>query len=282
MGSMSIAVSQTAVGTKTIYLPREHGATAMVITPIVCAAVLARIWHGAELATLAAAFAALAAKDPLVVLMRQKFVWKQPHAETPIAARWFAGYALVLAASGLVLLRSWPLTAIFAMGAGVVAFSLMAIWVNVKNKQRSTLFQIASAAALTSSSLATCLSAMGTISQWCWWLWVLLAMQATAGILVVHARLDARIALRGKAPASLQFRRAAFAAVAVLAGGAVTMLFLHQWWLALALALAVAGYTYDLCRQRNAAELQRPLMSVGRQALTLATVYAFLLIAGLW
>lgn len=279
---MSKHGSPAESGAKTIYLPREHGATAMVITPIVCAAILARTWHWAELATLAAAFAALAAKDPLVVLMRQRFVWKQAHAETPNAARWFAGYALVLAASGLVLLRAWPLPAIFAMGAGVVAFSLMAIWVNVKNKQRSTLFQIASAAALTSSSLATCLSAAGAIRQWCWWLWVLLAMQATAGILAVHARLDARVALRGKAPASLHFRRTAFIAAAVLAGGAAALLVLHRWWLALALALAAAGYAYDLRRQLNAAELQRPLISVGRQALTLASIYALLLIAGLW
>ncbi len=279
---MSTVVSQSVAGRKTIYLPREHGATAMVITPIVCAAILARTWRWSELATLAAAFAALAAKDPLVVLMRQKFVWKQPNAATPHAARWFAGYALVLAASGLVLLRAWPLEAIVAMGAGVVAFSLMAIWVNVKNKQRSTVFQIASAAALTSSSLATCLSATGAIRPWCWWLWVLLAMQATAGIVVVHARLDARIALHGKAPAGLQFRRAALIAVGVLAGGSVAIFVFERWWLALALALAAGGYTYDLRRQQNSAELQRPLVSVGRQALTLATVYALLLVAGLW
>jgi len=40
------------------------------------------------------------------------------------------------------------------------------------------------------------LSATGAIAPWCWGLWLLLAMQATAGILVVHARLDARIAAR--------------------------------------------------------------------------------------
>ena len=278
---MNRADSRAAGAAKTIYLPREHGATAMVITPIVCAAILARTWRWAELATLAAAFAALAAKDPLVVLVRQRFVWKQPHAETPIAARWFAGWTLVLALSGLALLRVWPLEAVFSMGAGVAAFSLMAIWVNVRNKQRSTLFQIASAAALTSSSLATSLSTAGSVREWCWWLWALLAMQAAAGILVVHARLDARIALRGKAPANFEYRRAAFVAVAVLAGGSITMLILRRWWLALALALAAAGYGYDLRRQENADELQRPLISVGRRALALSTVYALLLIAGI-
>jgi len=106
-------------------------------------------------------------------------------------------------------------------------------------------------------------------------------MQATAGILVVHARLDARIALRGKAPENAQYRRAAFVAVSMLLAGAVAMLMLCRWWLALALVLTATGYTYDLRRQQNAAELQRPLMSVGRQALTLATIYALLLVAGL-
>jgi len=275
-------VARPPANHKFAYLPREHGATAMVITPIFCAALLARTWRWAELATLAAAFAALAAKDPLVVLMRQRFVWKQPNPATPTAARWFAGFALVLAASGLVLLRAWPFTSLLAMGAGVVAFSLMAIWVNVKNRQRSTLFQIVSAAALTSSSLATSLSASGTIETWCWWLWALLAMQAAAGILVVHARLDAVIALRRNLSASGDYRRAAFIAILALASAAIVMFALNRWWLALAMLLAATGYSYDLRRQKRPAELARPLMSVGRQALALATAYALLLSIGLW
>jgi len=52
----------------------------------------AQLALGPKLPTFTAAFAALAAKDPLVVLARQRFVWKQPHPETAIAARWFAGW----------------------------------------------------------------------------------------------------------------------------------------------------------------------------------------------
>ena len=193
----------------TWFLPREHGATAMLFIPIACAAILSRGWRWSELATVTAAFAALAAKDPAVVLARQHFVWKQRHPETAPAIRWFAGWTLLLILSGLVLMASWPLKALVAMGSGVAVFSVLAIAINVKNRQRSTLFQIASAAALTSSSLATSLSATGTIASWCWWLWLLLALQATAGILVVHARLDARVALRSTAPAGENFRRAA-------------------------------------------------------------------------
>src|ERR1039458_2652201 len=81
---------------KTNFLPREHGATAMLFIPIACAAILARQWRWAEIATFTAAFAALAAKDPMVVLARQRFAWKQPHPETAVAARWLAGWGVVL------------------------------------------------------------------------------------------------------------------------------------------------------------------------------------------
>jgi hypothetical protein len=271
----------------TWFFPREHGATAMLFTPIVCAAILSRAWRWSELATLAAAFAALAAKDPMVVLARQRFVWKQWHAETAAALRWFAGWTILLAVSGLVLLATWPFKATVALGLGVAAFSTLAIVINVKNRQRSTLFQIASAFALTSSSLAMSLSSTGAIALWCWWLWLLLALQATAGILVVHARLDARIALRSTALPRENFphetyRRSAQISLAVLACAAVIAIGFHRGWIALALFVAILGYAYDLHCQRNAAALQLPLKTVGQRALALSSLYAILLIVGLW
>jgi hypothetical protein len=270
---------------KTWFLPREHGATAMLMIPIVCAAILARQWRWSELATLAAAFAALAAKDPMVILARQRFVWKQRHPETAVAARWFIGWGVVLLLSGIVLLRSWPFKAIMAMGLGVAAFSALAIAVNVSNRQRSTLFQIASAAALTSSSLATSLSATGGIARWCWVLWLLMAMQATAGILVVHARLDARVALRPTVSAtekSARFRRTAQVSLVTLACAAAISAALGHAWITLALLTPVAGYWFDLHHQRNPENLQLPLKKVGQLALALSSLFAVLLIVGLW
>jgi len=264
------------------FFPREHGATAMLFTPMVCAVILARTWNWAELAAFTAAFAALAAKDPAVILARQKLVWKQLHPETPVAALWFGGWMLMLAISGLVLLSAWPLTATLALGAGIGVFSVLAIVVNVKNRQRSTLFQIASAVALTSSSLAISLSATGAIQKWCWWLWLFLAMQAAAGILVVHARLDARIALRDAAKATQNSRNKAQVAVAALAVAALATVALRHSFVAIALLVAVIGYAYDLYRQREANDLQRPLTSVGLRALALSSVFSILLIAGLW
>jgi YwiC-like protein len=276
------AAPSKEVNRRVKFLPREHGATAMLLMPIVSVAILAREWRWAELATLAAAFAALAAKDPLVVVARQRFVWKQRHPETADAARWLAGWMSLLVISGLVLMATWPFKALVAMGLGAGAFLGLTILVNVKNWQRSTLFQIASAAALTSSALATCLSATGAIAPWCWWFWLFTMMQATAAILVVHARLDARIAMRGTVVADDRFRRAALITLGVIASAAITAAVLKRGWIALALALAVAGYGYDLMRQKDASALQLPLKTVGQRALTLSSIFSGLLILGFW
>lgn len=268
---------------KVRYFPREHGATAMLLTPIVCAAVLARTWRWSELATLTAAFSSLAAKDPLVALYRQQFVWKQRRAGWDAAAGWFAGWALVFGASGLVLLWAWPWRALVGMGAALAAYSVLAVAVNVKNRQRSVLFQIASAAALSSSAMACAISATGGIPVWCWWLWVLLALHATVGILVVHARLDARIALRAATAAerARKSRSTAMIALGVLVCAAIAALIAGRVWIALALGVGVLGYGSDLLSQQNPDALQMPLMRVGRRALSLSLLFATLVVVGL-
>lgn len=257
------------------FFPREHGATAMLFTPMVCAATLAREWHWIEFAAFTAAFAAMAAKDPLVILARQRLVWKQWHPETSAALRWFAGWMLALGLSGLALLSSWPIKETILLGLGVGVFSVLAVLVNVKNRQRSSLFQIASAIALTSSSLAVSLSATGAIQKWCWWLWLFLAMQAAAGILVVHARLDARIALRKAANVTNEFRRKAQISLVVLGAAAAIAGITRHSFVLLALLVAVFGYAYDLHRQLDAGDLQRPLTSVGQRALALSSLFRF-------
>lgn len=282
MQTLAQALPAKATNRTKLYLPREHGATAMLLTPIFSVAILARAWHWSELAVLAAAFAAMSAKYPAVLLVRQQFVWKRKSPDAPAALQWFLGWMVVLVASVWVLLTSWPLRAFLAIGAGVAAFGCAAILVNLKNRQRSTLFQIASAAALTSTSLATCISATGSIAPWCWWFWALVAMQASAGILVVHARLDARIALRKAVTGSRHFRHAAQAAVVLLLCAAIAAAILKNGWIALALAVAAAGYALDLKRQKDSASLQMPLKAVGLQALMLSSLYSALLIAGLW
>lgn len=281
-GAVSSHPGRAAHETGASFVPREHGATAMLLTPFFAAAILLRQVSWQELAALLAATCALVIKDPLVVIARQRFLWKMEHPETRPAVRaaaWEAALMSVCAIS-LLLTRDWrPLLALFA-GAG--AFTALAVLVNLRNRQRSEWFQVASAAALSSSAAAACLAVRGAVPVWCWWLWALSALQATAGIFVVHARLDAKIAGRKGQSAARGSRRAAMILVTALLATAAACGFLGRWWLTTALVLAAAGYRFDLQRQRDPAQLQTPLKRVGMEALTLSTFYALAVVIGLW
>lgn len=282
MAAATTIPNNSAQGSAPAFVPREHGATAMLLTPFFAAAILLRQLYWPELAALVAILCAFAIKDPLVVLARQRWVWKQEHPETTAAKRSAVIRFLLLAGSGAVLLvvRDWrPFVPLFA---GAAAFTLLAVMITVRNRQRSEWFQVASVVALTSTCLMVCLAAVGTIPEWCWLLWLLSALQATAGIFVVHARLDARIAARKGGGEARSNRRAAFFSQAVLGLAGVFFAFLRRPWIATGLFIAVICYLAELRRQTNREFLQVPMKQVGLQALKLSTVYAVLIMIGLW
>lgn len=263
-------------------MPREHGATAMLLTPFFAAAILLKHFYWTEFLALVAIVCAFAIQEPLVTLGRQQFVWTQERPEARSARRLALFEFLILAASGviLVLVRDWhPFVPLF-VGAGL--FSALAVTVNIRNRQRSEWFQAASAIALTSTSLMACLAANGSVPEWCWFLWALSAMQAGAGIFVVHARLDARIAARkGQAPPPRN-RRAAFICLAILIAAAIYFASTGRTLIAAGLIVATAGYLFDLARQRRPTSLQMPLKIVGLQALSLSIVCTLIVVAALW
>lgn len=251
----------------------------MLLIPFFSAAILARQLRWAELAALIAVFCVFAAKDPILVLARQRLIWKQPHPETQAARKWLLGYlAILISICGFSLYASPLLTRILAC-AIPIGFWTFIVGVNLKNRQRNTLIQIAGAFTLSATALVACMSVTGRVEPWCWKLWLLLALQATAGILVVHTRLDARIAWRKSAP--VRNAPALLACIALFAAGIASALMLN-WYIAAALLFAATGYSYDLYRQRNPESLQLPLKSIGLQALGLSIGYAVLLIGGLW
>jgi hypothetical protein len=272
------------VNVKAGLFPREHGATAMLLTPFFSAAVLLRHVSWTEAVALIAIVSAFAAKDPLVALVRQRLVWKQEHPETRAARRRLAVEVPALAACGAILAITGPWLPLAFLGAAAAGFGLLAVWANVRNRQRSAWFQVASAAALSSTALLVCLAAGGGIPRWGWWLWLLCSLHAAAGIFVVHARLYARSTTRNAVrtgemvnPAS---RRAAQVSVAVLAVGAIA--FGRSPWIAAALLTAAGGYWWELRRQRIVQKLQMPLARVGLQMLALSILYEALIVAGLW
>jgi len=271
-----------ATATTRLFVPREHGATAMLLTPFFAAAILLRHAHWAELVALLSIACAFAIKDPLVVIARQRLVWRQEHAETRPAIRLAVVESLILAASGIVLLwfRDWRGFLVLFLGAGI--FTVLAVTLNVRNKQRSEWFQVASAIALSATSLTACLSGENRIPEWCWLLWLLCALQSAAGIFVVHARLDARNAIRKGPAASNRNRRAAFLCQFVLTIAAVWFAYAGRLWISAALFFATGCYLLELRRGKNPESLRMPLKRVGWEALGLSVVYTTLLIIGLW
>lgn len=261
------------------FVPREHGATAMMLTPFFCAALLLRHVYWQEGVALIAILVALVVKDPLVVLARQRWVWRQEHPETKGALRLVFIELLVLALCTATLLLTRDPAAFGLLFVGSVAFTALAVMVNVRNRQRAVWFQVVSAAALTATCVAACLSGPGKVPGWCWLLWILCMLQATAGIFVVHARLDARNS-KGKRVGGGN-RRLAFLLQFILLAGATWTATLGQFWIAAALALAALGYLLELRRQQNQAALTMSLKRVGQQALTLAIAFDVLVCIGL-
>ena len=265
-----------------IFIPREHGATAMLLTPFFAAAILLRNAYWQEFIALVAITAAFLTKDPLVVIARQRFVWKQEHTETGSARRALTVLGTLLLGCGLALMRTsdWHSWIPFVLGSA--GFSAVAVVMTVRNEQRHEWFQVASAAALSSTCLVACLSAIGRIPGWCWLLWIFCTLQAIAGIFVVHARLDARIAARTRVTASTQNRRAAYIAQGVLVAGGIVCAVLQWFWIAAALILTAACYLLELRRQRDPVALQERLQRVGLRALLQSVAYTLIIVVGLW
>jgi hypothetical protein len=256
----------------------------MVAFPFVSAAVLAREPDWLMLPAALAVLGAFSIREPLVVLGRQALVWREPRAESRAALRWLAMSLGVVAASGAALLahRSW--VALAALGLGASALLGLATTLTVLNRQRSVGLQLASAAGLSASALVAWLSARERIEATAWWLWAVHAAFSAAAVLVVHARLDARVAARrpeesGAARRSL--RRALAAQAGLLLVGALCLAW-GRPLLTVPLTLAAATHAMDLRRLGQPASLTMPLRHVGFRALGLAAAYSVLVIAALW
>ncbi len=258
--------------------PREHGAWSMLIQPFVWACVLEWRWSWFLIPAAAAMVAVFLARQPLVVLGRQKFVWKNERPESAEARRWLIALAAVLIPCAAVLWMRWPVNEYLAFGGGAAAMTAFAAWMTVKNRQRSVPLQLISAAGLSSSAAVACLSIGSRMPGWCWWLWTVSAMHAAAGVLVVHARLDARVAARK--PGATYDGKPAMAMQGVLLC-LVPFAAMRAWPLGVALALAAAVNLWNLRSLSNPEALAVPLMTVGLRAMALSIAVSLLTVWGL-
>ena len=269
--------------------PREHGAWAMLLQPFLGAlivlywqALARRIWP--VVPALAAVILVFLVRDPLLILARQHWVWRSSHAETATAKRFLWRELALLALAGALLMRAWPVAWLTAMGAGAGALTALAVYMTVRNRQRSIWLQVLSAAGLSSSALAACLAVAGEVPAWAWWFWGLHCAHFLATILVVHVRLEARIAARKSAAVLtaevLSFRRQAAMVEAVVILGAAAMLATGKWFYGAAALLSAGFHVFDLFTLHTPRALALPMTSVGKRALTVSIAVTLLAVAG--
>ena len=77
----------------------------MLLQPFAAAAVVAAEWTPALGAALGAMLAVFLAREPLLVLARQRWVWREPRPETARARRWLSVELAAAAACGAYLDR---------------------------------------------------------------------------------------------------------------------------------------------------------------------------------
>jgi membrane protein implicated in regulation of membrane protease activity len=267
-------------------VPREHGAWSMLIEPLLAAVIVAREITWPLLPAAGAALGAFLIREPLVVLARQAWVWKQPHPETASARRWFLAEAALLAACGLWLAMILPWRLLTSLAAAAVLLTIVAVWMIVRNRRRSMILQMASAAGLSASALLAALAIEGRIAAWAWWLWALCSAHSIAAVVVVHARLEARVADRTRRPelerAAARLRRRVFLVPAALFAAAILVAVSGRYWLAAALAFSSVVHAVELRLLGDPANLQTPLRTIGFRTLAVSLLFTALVIAGLW
>ena len=268
---------------RTSPIPREHGAWAMLLQPFLGALIVLHRLSWAVAPALAAVVLVFLLREPLIVLARQKWIWRNPHPETAVARRYLWTELALLAVAGAALLVAWPLPITAILGGGAAILTMLAVYMTVKNRQRSLWLHALSAAGLSASGLAACLSVTPTVPAWAWWFWAMHAAHFLATILVVHARLEARIVARKPemhvSPALHALRRDAALVSGALLLAALLIAVRHPWYAA-ALALSEASHLYDLSTMRTPAALALPMMTVGKRALAVSIAFTLLAIVG--
>jgi len=262
-------------------VPREHGAWALLLQPFLAALIVLHKFAWPMLPALAAVVLVFLVRDPLTVLARQEWVWRDRRLESALALRYLTVEIALLALAGVALALVWPLWILAVLAGAAAALTLLAVYMTVRNRQR---LQALSAAGLSSSALAACLAVLRTVPVWGWWMWGLHAAHFLGGILVVHTRLEARIAAKKSTPvlteAFQRMRNEATAVQAVLVFGAVALAATGRLFYAAALAGSGAFHLMDLYNLHTERALAMPLRSVGKRALTVSIAFSLLIVAG--
>lgn len=183
-----------------VLLPREHGAWSMLALPFLSAAFLLRPPASRLIPAFVLVLVVFLLREPLIILARQRWVWRDEHAETGLARKavWALGVVALGQAAWLareVPREVWP--AAIGLGAAAAALMGVSIWLAVRNRQHSALFQAIGSVGLAGSAMGVALaSAMPGQRAAVPWaiaiLWGAFALHGVAAIPIVHARLAMR------------------------------------------------------------------------------------------
>src|SRR5689334_14144797 len=145
-------------------LPREHGAWGMLLQPFAAGALLGRTTDPLLVPALLAVLTMFVMREPLLILARQRFVWKDHHLETDAARRALLYELTLLLACVALLVKGVPLAILALLGLIAALLTVLATYMTLKNRQRSVLLQSLSAFAMGSSALLS--SYLGTRNIW--------------------------------------------------------------------------------------------------------------------
>lgn len=253
----------------------------MVLLPFLSAWILARGGGWPVIAALAAVLATFLIREPVLVLLRQRYRWSQPRAETPAARRTLALLAPALALSGVILALSIPIRSLMVLGGLAAILMTLYLWGAMTNRQRSPWLQAAGAVGLSASAPLAYLASGRHIDQVALLLWAAHSVHGIASVLVIHARLDAIGAHRRGNPTVAtpfacriaQTGAALFAATLAISGFPL---------LGAAAAFPVLVHTLDLRRLSDPDFLKIKLQKVGFRELAISVLFSVASVAGLW
>jgi hypothetical protein len=261
--------------------PREHGAWGMLLQPFAAAAILARQWGFEIAAGLIAVLLVFFLREPLLVLARQRWLWRDPHPESAIARRCLLWQVPALGLLGYVLLARLPAAPVLALGGTAGLLTVVAVWAALRNRQRAIWLQVVGAFALSTTSLLAALTAVGTIPPWSVRLWLLLSLHSAAAIFVVHARLAARLSAKTGAPPEAAAKKAIAVQLIQLAfAAAVAILAIPA--LAIPIVASAVLLLIEAVRLRRPDALNEPLRRVGFRMLAIAILHTVVTIVLLW
>jgi hypothetical protein len=274
----SFEAAKTPKTTPWLLFPREHGSWGMLLFPLVSALILTRTWSWDFVPAVGAALAVFLIREPLVVVARQRYVWKDKRPETAAAHRSLAAFGALAALSGAWLMALAPLGWLIALGLVAAGLTAAYIYGALHNLQRSPLLQIAGAVGLTASALLPYL-ALGRLPDER--LLLLMAAQVIHGagsVLVIHARLEAARALKtGAMPHTRHVAAASWLVLHAIVAAALALT--GRPWLGLILAIPLAVHAVDLARLKDPQFLRTPLRRVGFRELGISTVFSILVVA---